>query len=332
MPRISISIIKSDLDRSYNKEKLTTYEIADIYNCCQATVWKRLHQFNIKPRIYRVDLSDKRLKYLYLKCKFSTWQIEKVYGYSRGTVYRKLNEYDIKTRNISESHIIYPRFDFSGNKIKKAYIIGFAMGDLRARIKSKMGKTIYVDCGSTQKNQIKLIKNIFGKYGRVWVGKPDKKSAVQIECCLNRSFKFLLKKRKVADEWITKNKRYFLSFIAGFTDAEGCISIDSGGKVYYSLGNYNKKLLVQINNFLVENNMASKRKLYVSRIKGRRCFKKYFHNNDYWQLRIMRKKYLILFFQLIGKYIKHLDKIKDIEIAFKNIEKRNKKFGYLRMN
>jgi len=325
-------IIKSDLDRLYNKEELTTYKIADIYNCCQATVWKRLHQFNIKPRIYRVDLSNKRLKYLYLKRKFSTWQIEKLYGYSRGTIYRKLNEYNIKARNISESHIIYPRFNFSGNKIEKAYIIGFAMGDLRARTKSKMGTTIHIDCGSTQKNQIKLIKNIFNKYGRVWTGKPNKRNVVQIECHLNRSFKFLLKKRKIADKWIIKDKRYFLSFLAGFTDAEGCISIDSGGKAYYSLGNYNKKLLTQINKFLVENNITNKTKLYVSRIKGRVCFKKYFHNNDYWQFRITRKKCLILFFKLISKYIKHLDKIEDIKIALRNIEKRNKRFGYLKMN
>jgi len=332
MSCIPVLITKNDLARLYNKEKLTTYKIADIYNCCQTTIWKRLHLFNIKPRIYKVDLSDKRLNYLYLKRKFSTWRIEKVYGYSRGTVHRKLNEYNIKTRNISDAHIIYPRFDFSGNKIEKAYIIGFAMGDLRVRIKSKMGKTIYLDCGSTQNNQIKLIKNIFRRYGRVWVGKPDKRSAMQIECCLNRSFKFLLKKREVADRWIIKNKRYFWSFLAGFTDAEGCISIDSRGKAYYSLGNYNKKLLIQISNFLLENNMIDKRKLYVSKIKGRVCFKKYFHNNDYWQLRITRKKHLILFFELIGKYIKHLGKIKDMKFAIKNIEKRNKKFGYLRMN
>ncbi len=53
----------------------------------------------------------------------STWEIEKRYDYPRSTVYRKLRECNIKTRSRAESHIIYPRRNFSGNKIDKAYIL-----------------------------------------------------------------------------------------------------------------------------------------------------------------------------------------------------------------
>lgn len=333
MSCIPVSITKSDLKELYNKKKLNTYQIASIYNCCQATIWKRLHKFNIKTRASgnSTDLDEKKLKNLYIGKKLSTWQIEKLYGYPRGTVYRKLNEYNIKTRNISESHIVYARTNFSGNKIEKAYIIGFAIGDLRIRKRSKKSKTVNIDCGSTKVEQINLIKKLFSRYGRVWVSKPNKRDAVQIECFLNNSFSFLLKKRKKIDNWIIKNKKYFLSFIAGFTDAEGCMSITKRGMGYYSLGNYNKTVLTQIRNFLIEEGIIIP-KLRESKIKGRVCFKKYFHNQNYWQLTITKKKSLLNLFRLVGQYIKHFDKIRSMRKVVSNINKRNKKFGYLKMN
>jgi len=328
-----VNIAKNILKELYEKKKLNTYQIAGIFNCCQATIWKRLHEFGIKPRASGnpTDLDKKKLYDLYIKKKMSTWQIQKLYGYPRGTVFRKLNKYNIKARNLSESHIVCRRINFSGDKIEKAYIIGFAMGDLRVRKRSEKSETINVDCGSTKIEQIKLIKKLFGRYGRVWISKPNKINAIQIECSLNNSFGFLLEKRKIADSWIFNNKKYFLSFLAGFTDAEGCIAVSGRGSAYYSLGNCNKGVLIQIRNFLIKNKIMAT-KLRKSKIKGRMCFKKYFHNYDYWQLIITKKKFLLNLFYLMGPYMKHYDKIKNMNNAIKNINKRNKKFGYLKMD
>ncbi len=330
---VNILIPKVDLRNLYLNKKLTTYNIADIYNCSQGTVWKRLKEFNIKTRSSwnKVDLPKTKLKDLYIKNRLSTWQIEKRLKISRGTIYRKLVEYDIQIRNLAQSHIIYPRKNFDGNKTKKAYLIGFAIGDLRVRKVYKNSETIHIDCGSTKKEQIKLISDLFKPYGRVWISKPNKIGATQIECFLNNSFNFLLRKRILIDSWILKNKKYFAAFLAGFTDAEGCISITHKGLAFYSLGNYNSQLLSQIRNQLLKSGIESP-KLTEGKIKGYIGKEGYANNQNYWSLRLNRKVYLLKLFALIGPYLKHFTKIRGVKKAKENIKMRNKKYGNINMN
>lgn len=329
----AIEISKSKLAVLYGKRQLSTFEIARHLKCCPATVWKRLHQFGIPlrpPGVFAVDLPKERLEVLYLRRGYSTWEIEKRFGYTRSRVYRKLHEYGIPVRNIAEAHIQYARKNFSGSKPEQAYLIGFAMGDLRVRKTSPRSETIHVDCGSTQGAQILLITQLFKPYGRVWVGKPNKRGARQIECFLNDSFGFLLSPRQLADRWITARKEYFAAFLAGFTDAEGCISINGDGQAYYSLGNYNRLLLQQIRGVLIRFGIPM-RKLCESKIKGRVTFGVYRHNRNYWSLRIGRKRNLLKLFALLGPFLKHADKIKALTRARRNIAMRNRTYGYLRM-
>jgi len=328
-----IDIPKKNLKFLYKKKKLTTYQIADIYNCCQATIWKRLHEFNIKSRLpwNLVDLPKKKLRNLYIKKNLSTWEIEKQYGYPRSTVHRNLREYNIKTRNIAESHIIYPRKDFSGGSMEKAYLMGFAIGDLRARKIGPKSETIHIDCGSTKLEQIALIKKLFKPYGKVWISKPNKKGAIQIEAMLNDSFAFLLKKGLKIDKWILKDNNYFISFLAGFTDAEGSIIVSGSGQAVYQLGNYNKNLLKQIRGKLIELGIVCP-KLYSDSNKGYIDKEGYVRNDNYWSLRICRKFYLSHLLNLLTPHIKHLDKKKGINKVKNNISKRNKRFGNINMN
>lgn len=329
-----IEISKNNLLNLYKKKKFNTYEIADIYNCCQATVWKKLHKFGIKTRFpwNPVNLSKTKLKNLYVREKLSTWKIEKRYGYPRGTIYRKLCEYKIKRRNRAESHIIYPRKNFSESKINKAYLIGFAMGDLRVRKIYSNSETIHVDCGSTKEAQINLISNLFKPYGRAWVSKPNKKGHIQIECFLNKSFTFLLRKRILMDRWILRNKEYFAAFLSGFTDAEGCISINKSGQAFYCLGNYNFRLLRQIHNQLMKFGIRCT-KVIEGKTKGRRFGKEgHLHNQNYWYFDISRKLSLLYLFDLIGPYLKHPAKIRGIQKARQNIILRNKKYGNINMS
>lgn len=329
----AIEISKSKLDVLYRKQRLSTFEIAKHLRCCQTTVWKRLLKFGIPPRppgVFAVDVPMERLEMLYLRRGYSTWEIEKRFGYTRSRVYRKLHEYGIPTRNIAEAHIQYVRKNFSGSKFEQAYLIGFAMGDLRVRKTSPRSETIHVDCGSTQEAQIRLITQLFKPYGRVWVGKSNRRGVRQIECFLDDSFRFLLTPRQLADRWITVRKDYFAAFLAGFTDAEGCISISGEGQSYYSLGNYNRLLLQQIRRELIRFGIPVG-KLCESKIKGRMTFDIYRHNQNYWSLRIVRKICLLKLFVLIGPFLKHADKVKALARARRNIVLRNRKYGYLRM-
>ena len=117
MPK-QIIISKKLLSNLYEKENLTTFQIAEKMQCCQATIWKKLIKYNIKsrlPGVERIDISKEELEELYLNKKLSTWKIEKITKIPRGTVHRKLKEFNIKTRDRADSHIIYFRKDFSGN-------------------------------------------------------------------------------------------------------------------------------------------------------------------------------------------------------------------------
>lgn len=68
-------------------------------------------------------------------------------------------------------------------------------------------------------------------------------------------------------------------------------------------------------------------KLQESKIKGRVCFGKYFHRNNYWQSSVHRKNSLFLLFEAVRPYLKHQNKIIASRMAEENIKLRNKLYG-----
>lgn len=321
-----IIIKKRELENLYLGQKLSTYEIAEKFGCCQATIWKRLKKFGIRGRkSYELKSkvpSKKELIDFYVKNRLSTWEIQKRYGFSRSTVHRKLREHGIKVRSPAVSHMIYPRHDFSGDLIEKAYLIGFRIGDLRVR-KIWNGDTIKVDCGTTKKEQIELFKRLFSKYGYVWVSKPTESGKIQFEIGLNNSFLFLLTKE--VPKWIINDKRHFFSFLAGFIDAEGSIKIYNN-QAGLSIGNYDLPLLKLIKKRLQFFGIESP-KIYESDTSNYKTPNGYGHNQNYFTIKITKKTTLLKLFNVLQPYIKHGGKVKDLKEAKLNIIKRNKKFG-----
>jgi predicted DNA-binding protein (UPF0251 family) len=322
-----IRINKGELEKLYKIEKLNTYQIASKFNCCQATIWKRMIEFNVKRRKSH-DLNSRipsknELLRLYIKNELSTWQIEKKYGFSRGTVHRKLKEYGIKIRDRADSHIIFPRKDFSGNLIEKAYLIGFRLGDLGVRKIYPNSKTIAVASGSTIKEQIELINNLFKNYGRIKI-KTAKNNRINIWIALNESFDFLLSKE--IPYWVEKNKETCLAFIAGFTDAEGSIGIYNKQAVF-QIGNYEKPILLfilkNLNNFGI-----ACRGPYECDTSNYFNKEGYGHNKNYFQIRVCKKESLLKLFNSIKPYIKHKNKIEALKKAEDNVILRNIRFKH----
>lgn len=270
-----------------------------------------------------LNLSKETLEDLYLNQHFSTWKIAKMLGYARSTIYSKAISFKIPLRSRAQSHIIYARKDFNGDLAEKAYLIGFRIGDLRIRKFYKNSETVKVDCGSTKFDQINLIKFLFSPYGRVWIGKPNRRNAIQIECHLNNSFGFLLS--KIPARWIFKCKKYFFSFLAGFTDAEGTIYI-SDNRAHYALGNYDLPLLQKIKDGLDKFTIKTP-KITCHKRKGLIGSFGYKYNHDYWILSINRKKDLIKLFNLLSPFLKHKNRIKHMQLAIENIEERNRLYG-----
>lgn len=272
-----------------------------------------------------LKITRESLEELYINKHLSTWKIAKILGCARSTVYAKAILFKIPVRTRAESHVIYPRKEFSGNLVEKAYLIGFRVGDLRVRKFYKNSETIKIDCGSTKQEQIDLINSLFSSYGRVWISKPNQRGVIQIESFLNTSFSFLLPKDPA--KWIFRRKKYFFGFLAGFTDAEGSIFISRKQKqAIYALGNYNLPLLKTIKFYLNKYNMKT-HELKCSKRQGLLASHGYRYNHDYWTLTISRKTDLIRLFNLIGPNLKHKNKIEQIKKAIENIEERNRLYG-----
>jgi len=178
-----------------------------------------------------IDISKETLDGLYISKKLNAYQIAKKLNCGSTTIYRKLENYGIKRRNNSESHLKYKKNNFSGNKGEMAYLIGFRLGDLHVRkaTTSPGCKTIRVEAHTTMNAQIKLAKSLFERYTHVHYKKISNKT-MRMLCFLDESFSFLLPKRDAIENWIIQDKDLFLSFLAGYVDAEGHIGIHNQNK------------------------------------------------------------------------------------------------------
>lgn len=298
-----INISEKELKELYQRKKLTIKEIAKRYNCDVSTIRRKLRNLRIlKPPSNRpLNLPKEKLRELYVIERLSIAKIAKKYKCSVYAVHKYLRKYKIKLRNLAESHIIYPKKKFSGNPIEKAYLIGFALGDLEVKKRYENSKTIQIDGGSTRIEQINLVKNLFKKYGRVWIGKPDKVRKRKVLVFLDLpSFSFLLNPMQEMS-WILKNNKHFAAFLAGFVDAEGSFYV-SDNKPNFQLCNNNKKIIFLIKNKLLEI--------------GIRCSGPYRlvkQNPNHLRLRIRKQDELLQLCKLISPYLKHAKRKKDLK-------------------
>lgn len=272
-----------------------------------------------------MKLDKRELERLYIDKKLSTWAIERLTGESRSSIYRRLKESGVRIRNIVESHIRHKRNHFSGNVFEKAYLMGFAIGDLRVRkCGFKKSETISIACSSTKLAQIELIESLFSPYGYIWKSKPNKRKVVNIEAFVDLSFDFLLPSNIINHDWVFADNRYFLPFLGGFTDAEGSIFISKrNNQAVISWGNYNHVLIAKIrNNF--QGLGIKTGSIICDHLKGYRGQDGYRRQSDYYHLSCSRMKSLEQLLVLIKPFLKHEDKILALNQALKNIRLRTK--------
>ena len=341
MGRREIKLSKNQLKDFYEKQKLSIRKLAKTYACGATTIQRKLHKYNIQVRpsmSMRFAIPKDRIRFLYEKQRKSSTQIAKIYSCSSTTILNRLREYRIKTKDISEAHIKYPKKDFSRNLIEKAYLIGFRLGDLHVRRYEKNGKIISVQCASSHPEQISLIYNLFKKYAYVRISPPKKKRIIRIECALNPSFNFLLNKEDRIESWILSNDKLFFAFLAGYIDAEGDIGVYSKNAASLRVGTYDKNILSQIQNKLMDRGISST--LNLDRPKGskvnlpieeRYINKDYKTSDDFWRLAVYKKKDLLKLFNRITPYFRHPRMKRGLLKAKQNIYWRNQKFGNLRM-
>lgn len=332
MPHFSkrFSIKPEVLANLYWEKGLALPKIGKCLGLASRTVNIRMKECGIplrKPGVLGPNVARIELKKLYIKKRMSSRKIAKIYKCAYSTIDRKIREFGFPIQTLAAAHIFTHRANFSGSIEEKAYLIGFSIGDLRVRKIYKNSETIHIDCGSTKPEQISLIKRLFKKYGKVWISKPKTNGKIQIEVSVNQSFSFLLPKYSLFPIWAMKRQKIFLNILAGFIDAEGCFFLSKDkSRATFSLGNYNRLLLEQINLKLKGDGFSTR--LFLGVKKGYRGKDGYAHRQDYWILSIQRKSDIYRFANLVMPFLKHNDRIRCAKKVLKNIDYRNKKFGF----
>jgi len=332
MKKQIIKILKSKLENLYLKNKFSISKVAEKLDYDRSIIKRELERHRIPLRaqseVVSLRWNEERtkkivLKNFYYKDKLTQEQISKKLKKSRNHILMLMKKYDLKTRKRSETSTRYPKFDFSHNLEEKAYLIGFRTGDLSANL-SPNKKLITVGTTSTKSEQIKLFKNLFRKYGHIWISKKRKDGNKVFIVRLNYTFNFLLPKRDNIPKWIRENYDYFLSFFAGYTDAEGCIHIDKNNVSRFQLASYDKNILKQIYKQLIKIGIECKSpKILVK--KGHIKSDGLVYRNNHWRFTINKKSSLLSILQLLKLKLKHRKRLNDLLKAEQNIIKRNQK-------
>ena len=167
-----------------------------------------------------------------------------------------------------------------------------------------------------------LFTNLFKKYGCIYVGKPKRDGNRDFLIRLNRTFSFLLPKKDNIPKWVREDKNYFLSFLAGYTDAEGCIRIGNKNVASFALSSYDKNILKQTHKQLLKIGVECQPPR-ISVKKGHEKSDGCVYRNDEWRLNLNKKSSLLLLLEFLKPRLKHQKRLKDLEKAEQNIIKRN---------
>jgi hypothetical protein len=204
---------------------------------------------------------------------------------------------------------------FPKSFVDKAYLIGLRCGDASAQ---KMGKQIRATTGTTHPAMINLFKDVFSDYGRVRFIScrhmkrdeiPRPRFDWTLQCDLDQSFKFLVRKPKGVPKWILNDNKCFLHFLAGYFDSEGTINITKHG-IYLDL-----RLWLHSEDFEILKDIKDKlvKLLYhpILRIAQKKGERK--HRQDYLQLDIHKRIEVISLLQSLP--LKHEEKRKRRKLA-----------------
>ncbi|MDZ7611868.1 MAG: hypothetical protein U5L10_03835 [Candidatus Moranbacteria bacterium] len=272
----------------------------------------------------KIIIPKKELKRLYYKEKKSKYKIGAIYGCSFKTVLNRMRECGMKPLPRSVIQSKYEKKDFSGNKLEKAYILGFRVGDLNVYKTTEESKVIVARCNTTMTEQAELLEKIFSKYGKVSYNKKGKE-AYSVNCFLNDSFDFLLPKSCDVEDWITLKNNYSASFASGYIDAEGNIGVYDG-RARFKIDSYDREIIHWMYKWFVKNDIICPipKKIYKKNQVYNKS-KNYKYNEDLWRLRVSNQESLKRLFDLIYSFIKHKKRKEDIKKCLNNLNDRKKK-------
>lgn len=313
-PKKKIEIPKAKLRDLYINKRLSTQKISRLLNISPCAAYYKLKEHNIEIRKKKIiEIYKKNLEDLYINKKMSCSQIAKLYKCDAVTIFNKLKKYKIQRRSYYEANIKYPKKEFDGGDILKAYMIGFRLGDLNVKALNKKSTIVIKSC-TTKEDQLNLIRKVYGSYGHLW--KKNYQNVYNIMVFLDNSFNFLINKEDKIENWILQNDDSFLAFLGGYIDAEGNFGVYDK-RARFRLGTYEKNILLEIQLKLIS--LGVKTKFRLEGEAGSRN-----QNKDFYRISINEKLSLLKFIRLIKTYIKHEKRYNDMLKCEANILERNK--------
>lgn len=334
-PPMDDDALRQELDNLYNRQRFSLPEIARRFKVSHTCVrfWMdklgltRRERSQAAEEASRKSLDGAEVERLYV-AGLTLEEIGQQFGVSTNAILLRLKERNVARRGSREMH--YPRRDFSGDPLEKAYLLGFRLGDLTVRMNHDGPNcaTIRVTCSTSKTEQLDLLHTLFASYGYVNVN-PDSKGVYHGLCWLNTSFDFLIPKRDRIPAWILRalqdsDPQPFVAFLAGYIDAEGYFHVQSNGKnAYLQLASYDVTILRQMQMILNDRIGIRCPPIRIAKPKGTPIKgAPYVSNNDLWCLSINRKASLARLCELLEPHLKHAKRRTDMHAVWANVKAR----------
>lgn len=271
----------------------------------------RSYDDTVKLRTKTNWITSDLLNELYWDRRLSSTQIGTVLGISSGYVNKLMETHHLPRRTTSEAGTKYQKSHFSGNILERAYTTGLRTGDLNVDI---YGYQVRVATTTTHPAMWRLINNVFGGYGHVGKSAASSKGQFQwcVYCYLDRSFEFLLPKPQKIPSDILEDEDSFISFLAGYIDAEGSFRIyrdDDTAAVSFRINSEDEQILRQISQRLKSMGYHSR---FALAAKGGRNSR---YRRNLWTLGLFRKQEILDLIRRIP--ILHDEKVRIGKLAMK---------------
>lgn len=270
----------------------------------------------------RKDITKDILIRLYVEQGLSMSAVGRQLGCCGSTIARHLAEHGIPKRSLSEAVTIYPRYDFDGTDLERAYLLGFCLGDLHVRPTSSGCRSIEVASNTSRIEQVELFQSLFEPYGYPYVSGPDKRGEYILLCRLNLSFSFLLL-YNVDDvpEWVKSDADCSAAFAAGYADAEGSFytfyyKARDEWRSGFNIASQQRNIVHWFHSWLISIGAQCPAPVADNRESYRKTV---------WLIVVRRRSALLALIEHLEPYLSHPKRCADMERVRANVIARNRK-------
>jgi hypothetical protein len=219
-----LDVDTQEIVRLYVEEGLRGAAIADRLGCTPSIVYSRLESAGVR-RSRRARLHREEVVSAYLGGE-SCLSIGRRAGVAAATVARHLRSWGVAMRTHAEALQPVGRVPCPKSRELRAYLLGFAWGDLAVQPPQGRGITVGITSSTTHEAQVDLIRSAFEPFGKVYVFTCGSVRSLRVS--LDSSFRFLLAKYGGAvPPWVA-GPTVEAAFAAGYIDAEGSFGVYDG--------------------------------------------------------------------------------------------------------